>query len=129
MKTIKIIDLFNKIVNGEEVPLRIKWDGDTWKFKEQFNDYLNETEEEKEYLFYTGFDNYADAKRFLNCEVEIIEEEQEEKIKKIGPSFKANYLNNDLQKQIRTVQSNCALAFVKIDELIDTVNELKNKED
>lgn len=108
MKTIKIIDLFNKIVNGEEVPLRIKWDGDTWKFKEQFNDYLNETEEEKEYLFYTGFDNYADAKRFLNCEVEIIEEEKE--IEKV--SVKTNNHN------VRKVAN-------KINELIDAVNELK----
>ena len=156
MKTIKIIDLFNKIVNGEEVPLRIKWDGDTWKFKEQFNDYLNETEEEKEYLFYTGFDNYADAKRFLNCEVEIIEEEPEEKdnftgwrIFQNGEVVASMYTGDipPLRTEIRKIEvvgddsivdntdgerhllntnrKDRNIYIKKINELIDTINELK----
>ena len=112
MKTIKIIDLLNKIVNGEEVPLKIKWDGDTWGFKEQFNDYLHEKEdEEKEYLFYIGFDNYADTKRFLNCEVEIIEEEKE--IEKM-------HVFKDSQEGLIKIGN-------KINELIDAVNELRKE--
>ena len=31
MKTIKIIDLLNKIANGEEVPKKIKYENDIYK--------------------------------------------------------------------------------------------------
>lgn len=51
---------------------------------------------------------------------------EDKKIEKIGKSFKTNCLNDDIQKQIETVQHNCALVASKIDELIDEVNTLKS---
>ena len=97
MKTIKIIDLLNKIANGEETP----------HFK------INEDE------YYLGADGllkdvYGDAvewviyQKWLNEEVEIIEETKEIQ-KLINRKFTRN------QKQIAG----------KINELIDAVNELK----
>ena len=73
MKTIKIIDLLNKIANGEEVPKKIKFDNQIWN--------INYGEKN---IYYT---NYCDADLFiiifrenlnftLNDEIEILEEEK-----------------------------------------------------
>lgn len=156
MKTIKIIDLFNKIVNGEEVPLKIKWDGYLWDFKKEYNDYWNE--EEDEYLFFAGFDNFQDAKEFLNEEVEIIEEKQEEKdnftgwkmfqngevvascytvdfapvkmeIRKIEVVGGDSIVDNtDGERHLVTTNRKDRNIYIKkINELIDAVNELRKE--
>ena len=99
MKTIKIIDLLNKIANGKEVPQKIRigalymyWDGSV---------YWDE-DGETQFCEVIGSDEYR-----LNREVEIIEEEK--KIEKI-----------DMSSPISVVH--CAM---KINELIDAYNELK----
>ena len=125
MKTIKIIDLLNKLVNGEEVPLKIKWDGYLWDFKKEYNDYWNE--EEQEYLFFAGFDNFQDAKEFLNEEVKIIEV----RITSIGNqiSYQDFLKKTEEEKEIETIDMSGPISVVhcamKINELIDAVNELK----
>ena len=100
MKTIKIIDLLNKIANGKEVPQKIRigalymyWDGSA---------YWDE-DGETSFCEVIGSSEYG-----LNREVEIIEEEKE--IEKV--SVKTNNHN------VRKVAN-------KINELIDAVNELK----
>ena len=62
----KIIDLLNKIANGEEVPKKIKYDG-------------IEYEEEPCYMLYevAGECSESQLKNLLNDQVEIIEEEKE----------------------------------------------------
>ena len=67
-KTIKIIDLLNKIANGEEVPKKIKWNDDTWCYsgKPGYN-YLTDYED----LF-----SATDGEN-LNDEVEILDVEDE----------------------------------------------------
>lgn len=97
MKTIKIIDLLNKIANGEETPKYIR--------------YFNKVQREwlvmlvcKENIITRLNENAI----FLNDEVEIIEEEKE--IEKV--SVKTNNHN------VRKVAN-------KINELIDAVNEIK----
>ena len=126
MKTIKIIDLFNKIVNGEEVPLKIKWDGYLWDFKKEYNDYWNE--EEQEYLFFAGFDNFQDAKEFLNEKVKIIEEEQEQEIEQIGSWYEI-LSTESKQTQLQELNHNFNVIFDRLEQLINAVNESKNKED
>lgn len=121
----KIIDLFNKIANGEEVPKKIKYKGVIRVYNNEDKDYISYKAGEELYLFYdvlksgTG-DEFV---KELNNEVEIIEEDKE--IEEIGKKFKTNCLNNDLQIQIETIQHNCALAVTKIDEIVRAVNELK----
>lgn len=63
----KIIDLLNKIANGEEVPKKIKYDG-------------IEYEEEPCYMLYkvAGECSESQLKNLLNDQVEIIEEDKEE---------------------------------------------------
>lgn len=112
MKTIKIIDLLNKIANEEEVPLKVKYDNYIWVLRKQFNDYWND----EQYLFIGGFDMFEDAMCFLNDEVEIIEEEKE--IEKL------NLDTDELLKNVVITAQDYVIEG-KINELIDAVNELK----
>ena len=100
----KIIDLLNKIANGEEIPKKIKYDG-------------VEYEEEPCYMLYeaTGNCNESQVKDLLNDEVEIIEEDKKmEKIDIDSILLGGKEVNKEFGK--------------KINELIDKVNSLENKQ-
>ena len=104
----KIIDLLNKIANGEEVPKKIKYKNIIWHFnKKDKTYYMNNTEIE---LFY--IEKLAEK---LNDEVEIIEE------KNIIPEK----LNLHLDDWTYPTQCDIELSK-KIDEIIDY---LKSKGD
>lgn len=78
--TIKIIDLLNKIANKEEVPKKIKYNNEIWKYMKSENDYTNV----KKFLFMDNIMNYDSVETFLNLEVEIIEEiEKPKKVEKL----------------------------------------------
>jgi hypothetical protein len=70
-KTIKIIDLLNKIANGEEFPKKVKFEDKIYTYYNEMTDYKNEG--------YFLFDMISDGcvKDFLNDKVEIIEEQEE----------------------------------------------------
>ena len=67
----KVIELLNKIANGEEVPKKIKYKNSIFTIREDKDDYANDT------------DWFTDKYDFLelNDEVEVIEEDK--KIKKL----------------------------------------------
>ena len=65
----KVIDLLNKIANGEEVPKEVKYKSFYWKYSEKDRDYKDTDED---YVF--SCSNY-DIPKMLNNEVKIIEEE------------------------------------------------------
>jgi len=70
----KVIDLLNKIANGEEVPKKIKYEGKIWKLVNKTY-FSNRTELLGDYI--------ANAILLsLNDEIEIIEEDK--KIEKLG---------------------------------------------
>ena len=105
MKKIKIIDLLNKIANGEELPEEIRFEGKI--FEKQY-----------ETSFYcTGFGIFEEAfvLEDLNKEVEIIEEDKE--IEKIGN----DYYHKTQPEQNQIFQR-------KINEIIDKVNSLEKKQ-
>ena len=120
----KIIDLLNKIENGEEVPKKILLNGIIFEY--QGDDYLYKDEDKKEHwLFSVSYtDKYMWLKDFLNDEVEIIKEPK--KIEKWGEGALEemencnDYKIEDLQKYIRI------LAETQ-NELIDEINNLKEK--
>ncbi len=63
----KVIDLLNKIANGEEVPKKkIKYNNETFTIREEKDDYVSE------YYWFTDRYSLLD----LNNEVEIIEEDK-----------------------------------------------------
>lgn len=95
----KIIDLLNKIANGEEVPKKIKYDDDIYIHVDNYCYYCQETNEILSQNIYAEFSR-------LNDEVEIIEEEKE--IEKLNQSAITLGMCRD-----------------KINELIDEINKLK----
>lgn len=77
MKTIKIIDLLNKIANGEEVPKTIEYNDEIRDYCDEDKDYICRDSQDY-YLFYNVLisGNGAKFKDALNDEVEIIEEKK-----------------------------------------------------
>ena len=114
MLRIKIIDLLNKIANGEEAPKTIRW------YDEFYNDYDEISNDYKVFVYEKLKNNVWD----LNDEVEVIEEPK--KIEKWGEGALeemekcTDYTLEDLQKYIRI------LAETQ-NELIDEINNLKEK--
>lgn len=117
---IKIIDLLNKIANNEEVPKKIRYDGNDYYFCNHCEIYeVIESSELGGKDLYNLLDN-------LNDKVEIIEEDN--KIEKIPYKFSLGYIDcniDDLaQEEInKTING----IYDKINELIDEVNKLKEE--
>lgn len=73
MSEIKVIDLLNKIANGEEVPKKIKYKNDILKYDEEVQDYMGCSKIGSGSFFNYLFVNHATSD-FINDTVEIIEE-------------------------------------------------------
>ena len=103
----KVIDLLNKIANGEEVPKIIK---KMWKYEWQYD----ENREEYTYMQETGerFDEDWLVISMLNDKVEIIEKDK--KIEKININGYDEILDTTLAS--------------KINEIIDKLNAGVDKE-
>lgn len=98
----KIIDLLNKIANGEEVPKKIKYNGKiyNWEDSEYFDSDYG-------YLF----DRY-NVSVILNSEVEIVEENKiPEKLKILNANYHSkevyyeNYSKEEISLDIKTLQN------------------------
>ena len=108
---IKIIDLLNKIANGEEtINVKTKYDSLGWKE----NDFLSS--------IYYEFNSRTNAEivEFLNNYVEILEEPKKiEKIARCDSIKMAHY--GELYKPTENEE----ILRIKINELIDEINNLK----
>ena len=115
MKTIKVIDLLNKIANDEEVPNKIIYNGSCYYNVGNKEQAYYENDEVDDNLFLYAIYN----EKHLNDEVEIIEDDEEDKgIKKINKGkFYGNRFPDEWEEHL----------INKIDEIIDVVNKL-NKE-
>ena len=120
---IKIIDLLNKIANGEEVPKKIKYEKDTYIHIDNYCYYCEDT---NLILSDRIFAEYSK----LNDEVEILEETKKiDKIRidynsiNIDKAFETGTTTFFREKDIEIFQ--CLSS--KINELIDAINNLKEK--
>ena len=104
----KIIELLNKIANGEEVPKKIKYCGTIYEKFDYNNKYydIEVNSKEKDIL-----SEHLASKSFYNDEVEILEEEN--KIPEKLTKFEAPFLKGD-KPDIRF-----SLIIDQINELID----------
>ena len=112
----KIIDLLNKIANGEEVPEKVK-----------FNGYIFEKDLETDYICYakSGEFKYLLNEVFLsqlNDEIEIIEEDKEIEIPKHIP----NEVIQDLDRVICPDNVKCIAH--KVNELINYLQHINKGE-
>lgn len=92
MKTIKVIDLLNKIANGEEVPIHFICNGHSYtivKYPVYGKEIINYEDEENDYLFGSEYE----LGLILNNKIEVIEEDKE--IEELDiESIKVDYVNN-----------------------------------
>lgn len=113
----KVIDLLNKIANGEEAPKQIYYEGDTYNLinNGRYDWYQNDNDS-------SGFlDNVYRIKDFLNDEVEIIEEEKE--IEEISLYLRQE--DYDTKRNINYHNENLKILTNIINELIDETKKLK----
>ena len=119
-KTIRVIDLLNKIANGEEVPIEIEYNNKRYVLNKTCKQYYEKGEGsylENKLAFANTIEHgfYGD---FLNDEVEIIEEQEEidiQGIKEINKSKETNIWNK---------MSDCEDT---INELVQAVKKLDRK--
>ena len=122
----KIIDLLNKIANGEELPKKIRYEEEIWEL-----DPLNRTYDNSKCCL---FEDYIDKKYIitdvLNDKVEIIGEDK--KIKRILTYTTLDdeefaYEDGDKPHNV-CINSPIEKLFIKkIDEIIDKLNEAKDE--
>ena len=107
----KVIELLNKIVNGEEVPKVIK---KQWKYEWQYD----EVREEYTYMQETGerFDDDWLVINMLNDEVEILEEEKKIPEKLIPTSLKGI---DNLDEKIKIVHIDTVSVIETVNQVID----------
>ena len=107
----RVIDLLNKIANGEEVPKKIKYQGVVFTLEEETYYAPNTMYILKDYIKLEELE--------LNDEVEVIEEDN--KIEKLGRfEFSIEYSASQ-------VANNYLIQGKKINEIIDELNKLKEK--
>ena len=120
---IKIIDLLNKIANGEEVPEKIKYKDNVYYLGKNMVDlhtYQTEGSNTTRKLSLIIDNEYLN----LNDYVEIIKEPKKiEKIKSNGDEFYSDYIDTWISKN--KTDAYCEFLMNKINELIDEVNKLK----
>lgn len=110
---IKIIDLLNKIANGEKsINVETKYDSDDWVK----DDLLLSL-----YIEFEHKNNYEIVK-FLNDYVEIIEEPK--KIEKIA---RCDDIKMTHYGELHKPTENEEILRIKVNELIDEINKLKEK--
>ena len=120
---IKIIDLLNKISNGEKIPKKIKYKNKIWEYDEYSNDYKSEYT----WLFGKLFD-YKRTIEFINDEIEILDEPK--KIEKL-PYYSLEKIQKSKNKdewyenRLELLEKRINDYHNKINELIDEINNLK----
>ena len=123
----KVIDLLNKIANGEEVPKEIKYNACLFAFERQSQDYYCEEYGNLfEYLI-----NEHRTGEFLNDEVEPMEDKKIRKIKvEYSPDIEEETFYEDGDKPNHYILGDAGteLLINKINEIIDYINGGTNGE-
>ena len=113
---IEIMDLLHKIYNLDDMPRKIIFDNCVWRYCSEFQDYQSE----RGYLFGDYMSHINETGKFLNAEVEIIEEDKPiiEKIKR--HEFEENGITISEQPSIIEIAN-------KLNQVIDYINRKEDK--
>lgn len=126
-KTIKVIDLLNKIANGEEVPYKVKYNGIIFTYNSSYKQglkYIDLNEENEVFYRYL-----AGVVNKLTDEVEIIEKQEEIDIQSIEEIPKILFLGtekNDLMKVLNDIINNQNLQLQAVKQLDKKMEEKNN---
>lgn len=101
---IEIMDLLHKIYNLDDMPRKIIFENCVWRYCSEFQDYQSE----RGYLFGDYMTHINETRKFLNGEVEIVEEDN--KIEKISYD---DHVGIDLSEAVCN----------KLNVVIDAINE------
>lgn len=119
----KIIELLNKIANGEEIPKKIKYLNRIYEYK--YSTYgTGYLYEDKGIEYWFSEDALSDSAEELNYEVEIIEDEEEIDIQSIEKfEIDANEYIKTKLGSFKTRKMDIAFLH-KINELVQAVKQL-----
>ena len=114
MNKIRVIDLLNKIAKGEEVPKKIKYNKKVYEYDKEQSDFSHFN-----INYYEYFLDDINTIEQLNAEVEIIEEEKE--IENIP-------FDNEMPLTMMEMYHQLEKYNYKINEIIDVINDMRDKE-
>ena len=114
-KKIKVIELLNKIANGEDLPKRIKIQDYVFELSKDYEHYYYNEDVEITHLINHNFSN-------LNEEVEILEDNTEE-IEELECEESKMYCDTQLIESTKTAKQEDIID--KINELVKAVNQLR----
>lgn len=121
MNKIRVIDLLNKIANNEELPKKIKYKNNIYEYDGETQNYCSPINMIWDFLI--GKDIVA----LLNDEVEIIEEPKKIEKIEIYEDLDGHYFLNNRDKKIYIRCDEIDFMVDKFNELIDEINNLKEK--
>ena len=122
---IKISDLVNKVINREEMPKEVLFNGNIYKWCDNIGDYRKNGWGTCLMIrdIFNNFDRYGSFYNMLFEDVEIIEEPK--KIEKIPlPSFDEFKKMSAEERYVITAKE-----YDLLNELIDEINNLKEKKE
>ena len=122
---IKISDLVNKVINREEMPKKVLFDGNIYKWCNDIGDYRKNGWGTCLMIrdIFNNFDRYGSFYNMLFEDVEIIEEPK--KIEKIA---RCDNIRMTHYGELYKPTENEEILRIKINELIDEINNLKEND-
>lgn len=119
---IKIIDILNKIANGEKPPKKIIYDSKLWEYDNQKEDYFTNYYDVAEWLFdeYVLLDILNDGVEILQMTIHNLETKKNniiEKLKEINFGEYIEFANLD------EIRADIVRNREKINEIIDYIQE------
>ena len=125
-KKIKVIELFDIIAKGIDIPARVEYKQKIYKFDSDIMDYVPQDEELCLSLLIVGYDNFKES---LNEEVEILEDEEEIDIQELEDVnlFDNGQNFNDMPIIIKSYDDNFTNINNTINKLVQAVRKLDRK--
>lgn len=122
---IKISDLVNKVINREEMPKEVLFNGNIYKWCNNIGDYRKDGWGSCLMIrdIFDNFDRYGSFYNMLFEDVEIIEEPK--KLEKIARCDDIKMTHNG---ELYKPNENEEILRIKINELIDEINNLKEND-
>ena len=119
---IKISDLINKVINREEMPKEVLFDGNIYKWCNDIGDYRKDGWGSCLMIrdIFNKFDRYGSLYNMLFEDVEIIE-----KTKKIEKIARCDVIKMTHYGELYKPTENEEILRIKVNELIDEINNLK----